>query len=100
MPIYLDVHGVPFKEDQLKELVHSPKDEFGVSHVNLFYNHDANVCFCLLDAPDEEAVMKHHNKVGISCEWIKKVTMATGKEIARNTLSQSSKNNDTPSMSA
>lgn len=80
MPVYLDVHNVPFKEDQLKELVHSPKDEFGVSHVNLFYNHDANVCFCLLDAPDEEAVIKHHNKVGINCEWITKVTMATGKE--------------------
>ncbi|MGB8086898.1 MAG: nickel-binding protein [Nitrososphaeraceae archaeon] len=80
MPIYLDVHKVPFKEEQLKELVHSPKDEFGVSHVNLFYNHDANVCFCLLDAPDEEAVIKHHDKVGINCEWITKVTMATGRE--------------------
>jgi hypothetical protein len=80
VPVFLDVHKVPFKEDQLKELVHSPKDEFGVSHVNLFYNHEANVCFCLLDAPDEEAVVKHHDKVGINCEWITKVTMAAGKE--------------------
>ena len=38
------------------------------------------MCFCLLDAPDEEAVVKHHDKVGINCEWITKVTMATGKE--------------------
>ena len=95
MPIYLDVHNVPLKEDQLKELVHSPRDEFGVSHVNLFYNHDANVCFCLLDAPDEEAVLKHHNKVGISCEWITRVTMAIGKEIAENTLSDSNKSSET-----
>jgi hypothetical protein len=27
-----------------------------------------------------EAVIKHHNKVGINCEWITKVTIATGKE--------------------
>jgi len=43
-------------------------------------NSSAYVCFCLLDAPGEEAVIKHHNKVGINCEWITRVTMATGKE--------------------
>ena len=40
-------------------------------------SHESNVCFCLLDAPDEEAVIKHHNKVGISCEWITRVSMTT-----------------------
>lgn len=35
----------------------------------------------MLDAPDEEAVIKHHNKVGINCEWITRVSMATGNEL-------------------
>jgi hypothetical protein len=76
MPTFLDVHKVPFKEENLRELVGAPMDEYGVTHVNLFYNYDAGVCFCLLDAPDSEAVIKHHDKVNIECEWITEVTMA------------------------
>ncbi len=76
MPIFLDVHKVPFKEENLRELVDAPMDEHGVTHVNLFYNKEAGVCFCLLDAPDTEAVIKHHDKVNIECEWITEVTMA------------------------
>lgn len=80
MPVYLDVHKVPFKEDHLRELMRDPPDEFGVRHVNLFYNKEASVCFCLLDAPNREAVVKHHDKVDIQCEWITEVTMATGEQ--------------------
>lgn len=30
--------------------------------------------FCLLDAPNKEAIEKHHEKkYGIKCEWIMKV---------------------------
>jgi hypothetical protein len=30
--------------------------------------------FCLLDAPNKEAVEKHHgNKYGIKCDWIMEV---------------------------
>jgi hypothetical protein len=78
MAIFLDVHKVPFSEENLKELCGSPRDEFGVSHVNLFYNKDANVCFCLLDAPDKDAVEKHHSRANIKCEWITEVKMAKG----------------------
>ena len=76
MPIFLDVHKLPFSEDHLKELSDSPVDEFGVSHVNLFYNKGANVCFCLLDAPDAVAVENHHDKAGVKCEWITEVSVA------------------------
>lgn len=82
MPVYLDVHKVPFKENQLRDLVKDPADEFGVRHVNLFYNREASVCFCLLDAPNREAVLKHHDKVDIQCEWITEVTMATGEQFS------------------
>jgi hypothetical protein len=76
LPIFLDVHKVPFSEDHLKELSESPVDEFGVSHVNLFYNKEADVCFCLLSAPDKVAVENHHDKAGVTCEWITEVAMA------------------------
>jgi hypothetical protein len=76
LPVFLDVHKVPFTEDQLKELCNSPVDEFGVSIVNLFYNKEANVCFCLLDAPDVAAVESHHDKAEVKCEWITQVELA------------------------
>ena len=76
LPVFLDVHKVPLSEDHLKELCESPRDEFGVTHVNLFYNKEANVCFCLLDAPDITAVENHHDKAGVKCEWITEVSMA------------------------
>lgn len=76
VPIFLDVHKVPFSESNLKELCMSPTDEFGVRHVNLFYNKDSGMCFCLLEGPDMEAIEKHHSKVNIKCEWITEVTLA------------------------
>jgi hypothetical protein len=76
MPVFLDVHKVPFSESNLKELCMSPPDEFGVSHVNLFYNKDTNVCFCLLEGPDMDAIEKHHAKANIKCEWITEVSLA------------------------
>lgn len=77
MAIYLDVHKVPFSEENLKELCKSPIDEFGVSHINLFYNTESRVCFCLLEAPNKQMVEDHHAKVNIKCEWITEVKMAT-----------------------
>lgn len=41
--------------------------------MNLFYNKEASVCFCLVNAPDIDAVEKHHKKVNIQCEWITEV---------------------------
>jgi len=76
MPVFLDVHKIPFSEANLKELCGSPTDEFGVRHVILFYNKDAKICFCLLEAPDIDSVEKHHAKVNIKCEWITEVSLA------------------------
>ena len=76
MPVFLDVHKVPFSEENLKELCASPTDEFGVRHVNLLYNKDTKICFCLLEGPDIDAIEKHHAKVNIKCEWITEVSLA------------------------
>ena len=66
MPIFMDTHKVPFTKEHLQELCASPRDEFGVAHVDLLFNKDANVCFCVLDAPNEEAVRKHHEKANVT----------------------------------
>ena len=77
LPIFLDVHNLPFSEDHLKEFFKPPIDEFGVRHVNYFYDKGANMCFCLLDAPDSVAVENHHEKAGVKkCEWIIEVEVA------------------------
>jgi hypothetical protein len=41
-------------------------DEFGVRQVELYHNSDGKV-YCLLEGPDEEAVRKHHEALGLSC---------------------------------
>jgi hypothetical protein len=71
MPKFLDVH--PMKgttEETLRQLQKLPKDEFGVTHINILFNPEADRVFCILDAPDKSAIEKHHQKIGIKCEWI------------------------------
>ena len=49
----MDTHKVPFTKQHLQELCASPRDEFGVAHVDLPFNKDASL-FCVLDAPNEK----------------------------------------------
>jgi hypothetical protein len=36
----------------------APVDEFGVKPENMFYNKEVDRFFCLLDAPNKEAIQK------------------------------------------
>lgn len=47
-------------------------DEFGVRQVELFHNADGKV-YCLLEAPDEDAVRRHHEAVGVPCGEVHEV---------------------------
>lgn len=74
MPRYLDAHPLgQIHEKELHVLQELPEDEFGVVHVNIHYNKAEDRCYCLLDAPNIEAVKKHHIKAGIDCEFIVEV---------------------------
>jgi hypothetical protein len=74
MPRYLDVHTLGnFSEETLKKLQASPKDEFGIIHVNLIFNKEEDKFFCILDGPNKEAVQKHHQKAGLECDWVMEV---------------------------
>jgi len=57
----------------LKRAQNSPKDEFGVTHANMFYNERENKLFCLMDAPDMDALKKHYGKAELAYDWIVEV---------------------------
>jgi hypothetical protein len=75
MPRFLDAHSMKdFDEETLQQAQNLPIDEFGVKHLNILYNSEADKVFCLLDAPNKAVVEKHHeNKYAVKCEWIMEV---------------------------
>ncbi len=75
MPKFIDVHDMkPFTAEQLEKLQDAPPDEFGVTHHDILYSEDENRIYCVLDAPNAEAVHKHHEKAGITCEFVHQVS--------------------------
>ncbi|HEY1247835.1 MAG TPA: nickel-binding protein [Nitrososphaera sp.] len=79
MPTYLDAHDLGnVTEEQLKQTQNAPINEFGVIHDNILYNKEENKAFCILDAPNKEAVEKTHQKLGIKCDWITEVKITAG----------------------
>ena len=59
MPKFIDTHKMnPLTEKQLKQAQSAAKDEFGVTHENIIYGETENKVFCMLDAPNKEAVEK------------------------------------------
>ena len=74
MPKYLDEHQMkPFTAQRLREVQNAPPDEFGVTHHDVLFSEEENKIWCVLDAPNKEAVEKHHEKAGLKCEWIREV---------------------------
>ena len=74
MPKYLDEHQMkPLTAQQLREAQNAPPDEFGVTHHDVLFSEEENKIWCVLDAPNKEAVEKHHAKAGLKCDWIREV---------------------------
>src|SRR6266702_8713062 len=74
MPKFIDVHKMnPLTEQQIKQAQNAAKDEFGVTHENIIYSEAENKVFCVLNAPNKEAVEKHHRKIGLKPDWIHEV---------------------------
>ena len=74
MPTYLDAHDLGnATEEQLKQAQNAPKDECGVTHKNILYNKEENKAFCIVDAPNKDAVEKTHQQFGMKCNWITEV---------------------------
>jgi hypothetical protein len=78
MPKFIDAHGMrPFTAQQLREIKDAPPDEFGVTHRDILFNESDDKVWCILEAPNREAVEKHHEKAGLKCDWIHEVETAT-----------------------
>jgi len=74
VPKFLDNHGLQGADPKdLKKAQNQPKDEFGVSVLNVIYSEEADRMYCLLDAPNKEAIVKHHEKLGYKCDYILEV---------------------------
>ena len=74
MPTFLDFHSIGrFTEDDLKKGQKEPRDELGVKVLNTFYDIESGMMFCLLDAPNRDAVERRHLKFGMQCGWITQV---------------------------
>jgi hypothetical protein len=78
MPQFMDFHGdLKLPDEAIQQIAKDTKDEkadeFGVRQVELFHNPDGKV-YCLLEAPDAEAVRKHHAALGVPCGDVHEVS--------------------------
>ena len=79
MPKFIDSHPMnPFTAEELNSLQDAPPDEFGVTHHDILFSKANNRIYCVLDAPDAEAVHKHHHKAGIRCDFVQEVESTRG----------------------
>jgi Protein of unknown function (DUF4242) len=71
MPTFMDFHDdLKLPEEAIKQITTETEegkvDQFGVRQVELFHNSDGKV-YCLLEAPDADAVRRHHAALGVPC---------------------------------
>ena len=79
MPKFIDAHPMtPFTADELNKLQNAAPDEFGVTHHDILFSETDNKIYCVLDAPNAEAIAKHHAKAGIKCDFIQEVMSTRG----------------------
>jgi len=67
----MDFHSdLKLPEDAIAQIADDARngrsDQFGVRQVELYHNAEGQV-YCLLDAPDEQAVRDHHAALGVPC---------------------------------
>lgn len=77
MPRFMDFHDdLKLPQEAIDEIGRGAKageaDKFGVRQVELFHNADGKV-YCLLDAPDEDAVRQHHAALDVPCGQVHRV---------------------------
>ena len=71
MPKFMDFHDdLKLPAEAIEQIGQGTRegvaDEFGVRQLELYHNPDGKV-YCLLEGPDEDAIRKHHEAVGVPC---------------------------------
>ncbi len=77
MPRFMDFHDdLKLPDEAIAQIADDTRnaraDQFGVRQVELYHNPEGKV-YCLLDGPDEEAVRKHHEALGVPCGQVHQV---------------------------
>jgi alpha-D-ribose 1-methylphosphonate 5-phosphate C-P lyase len=77
MPQFMDFHDdLKLPAEAVESITQATKDhaydEFGVRQVELYHNDQGQV-YCLLEAPDEESVRKHHAALDVPCGDVHRV---------------------------
>ena len=77
MPRFMDHHpDLNLPPDAIAQIADDARnaraDQFGVRQIELYYNDGGHV-YCLLDAPDEQAVRDHHGALGVPCGAVHQV---------------------------
>ncbi len=76
MPQFMDYHDdLKLPQEAIDSIAagKNEADEFGVRQIELFHNPDGKV-YCLLEAPDEDAVRKHHAALDVDCGDVHQVS--------------------------
>jgi hypothetical protein len=77
MPQFMDFHpDLKLPTEAIEQIQQDAKarkaDDFGVRQIELYHNADGAV-YCLLEAPDEESVRKHHAALDVPCGDVHRV---------------------------
>jgi hypothetical protein len=77
MPQFMDFHeDLKLPSEAIQQITQETKegkvDEFGVRQIELFHSSEGKV-YCLLEAPDAEAVRSHHAALGVPCGEVHEV---------------------------
>ena len=78
MPQFMDFHDdLKLPDEAVAQITQEAKehksDQFGVRQVELFHNADGKV-YCLLEAPNAEAVRDHHAALGVPCGEVHQIS--------------------------
>lgn len=78
MPEFMDFHDdLKLPDEAITQITKDARDhnadEFGVRQIDLFHNADGKV-YCLLEAPDADAVRNHHTALGLACGEVHEVS--------------------------
>lgn len=78
MPQFMDYHEeLKLPDEAIAQITQETKDkktdQFGVRQVELYHNPDGKV-YCLLEAPNADAVRSHHEALGVPCGEVHEVS--------------------------
>lgn len=84
MPFFIDSHNMKgLTTEQVKKIVNNPPDKYGVTYQEILYNEKENKLFCILEAQNKKSIERHHQDIGIKCDFIFEVSLAKTESLMR-----------------